>query len=222
LACLGHNWARQTKIFTSMNNKQNKQQKNKKKSKSSWLPSKIERPPVNHNLLSIKNTYGASVVTGGASGNFGVVNPQLSDLGNYSNYVNIFDQFRIMAVRVQFWPKERATTVSNPGVPFGTIIDFDGYNATNSFALFRAYDTFQQVDSSVSVSRTFQPRISLLSVIAATSSVSASQSQQWLDLATAGSLPHYGLAWIVAPTVPATEVLYDVDVTLWVQLRGVR
>jgi len=139
----------------------------------------------------------------------------LNSIANATSLTNIFDTYRIIAVRAQFIPNE---TAQGSGGPVYTVIDYDDTSTTSLTAALQ-YDTLQVAPAGAFFERNFAPRVAV-SAYAGTSFGSFAQlNNTWIDTASS-SVAHYGLKAVVPPS--PNPPLWTILFTLTFQFRNTR
>jgi hypothetical protein len=135
---------------------------------------------------------------------------QLSDLPGYTAFSALYDQYRILAVKVEFVPVNLATTTNNagsitntPSPILHTCIDLDDAT-TPTAAVVLSHQTYKchgayTPASATKYVRWLQPAVAM-DVYQGAFGGFASKTNQWIDAASPG-VAHYGLkAWLEMPT----------------------
>jgi hypothetical protein len=150
---------------------------------------------------------------------------QLSNLANATNFENLWDQYRIRAVRQSVKPQNNAiglvTNSTTSIVDFYWVIDYDNDSALSSVNSAQEYDNCMLLTAGEDGCRTFAPRIALSAYSGAFSSF-ANMEDSWIDCASP-SVRHYGSKFYVPGTTAAqtTNQAWDVLTEYWVEFRSV-
>jgi len=140
---------------------------------------------------------------------------QLSNLDNSSSFENVWDQYRIDAIRMTCKPQQNAiglTTNSTTSlVPLYCVIDYDNTSNLGTAAAAREYDNVIVLEPGESFTRVFQPRIALSAYSGAFTSF-ANMAPQWIDCASP-SVQHYGIKILVPGVTAAQTMLQSWDIT---------
>jgi hypothetical protein len=143
----------------------------------------------------------------------------MSTLGNSSSWVTVFDQFRIIGVRVRFFP----CTISGGGTPSQFVvysaIDYDDSAGTAASSLIQ-YDTLKVGNSLAYWERSLVPKVALALYSGSTfTNYGSAGSRQWIDC-TSSNTPYYGLKIAIPATAGTSYIQYVVEMT--VQFRNIR
>lgn len=160
----------------------------------------------------------------------------LNQLPGYSEFTNLYDQYKITKIVVKLIPMMNVNNVQpydgtsaglsllNPGL-IGSVLDFD--DATN-LANLTDYLQYQNWRSQPAISsrthvRVFKPTVKGLDLNAGGSSVASSVGRSgWLDCA-ASAVPHYGVKVYMDPyyhvNAPQT---WQLMTTMYVRFKNVR
>ncbi len=143
---------------------------------------------------------------------------QASSLANFTDMSAGFDQYRIKAVQVQFYPHLSAIIgTSNTGL-ITSVIDYDDANPLSTVSDALGYSNQCTVSGYTPFTRTFEPRLA----VAAYSGVFTNYKNEkadWIDCSSSG-VAHYGVKTIWTPTDAVYR--YDVIVRVLIQYRNTR
>jgi len=156
-------------------------------------------------------TSSTTVVSGGA------ITFILQDLPKFASYANIYDQYRILSVRVNFLVLGATNPASGPPGYIQTAIDYDDAVVPTTANDLVNYDTLQTTPIGQFFQRTLQPR----SAIAAYSGVFTSFGNkwgQWYDTASS-SVIHYGIKYFI-PVIPTSVYTIQPTACYQVQFRS--
>jgi len=123
---------------------------------------------------------------------FGSVTFALSSLPDYTEFTALFDCYRIVGVKVCFYPAFLDTTATTIYPPLYTVIDYDDASSLTTAAM-GEYDSCQVVQTGQFFERSLVPR----TAVAAYSGTFTSFGQKalmWLDCGSP-SVVHYGLKY---------------------------
>lgn len=149
----------------------------------------------------------------------------LGDVDGYTGYTNVFDQYRIDAVRVTFRACNNAiglvTNSTTTLEPLYLVIDYDNANTPSGAVAIREYDNCMVVSPGESVSRTFQPHSALAAYSGSFGSY-GNVGGQWHDCASP-SVQHYGYKYLIpAATTGQTQLQsWIIERTYWISFRRV-
>jgi hypothetical protein len=140
---------------------------------------------------------------------------QLSNLDNSSSFENVFDQYRIDAIRMTCKPQNNAiglvTNSTTSLVPLYCVIDYDNTSNLSTAAAAREYANCICLEPGESFVRTFQPRVAVSSYSGTFTSF-ANVSPPWIDCASP-SVQHYGVKILVPGATAAQTQLQSWDIT---------
>jgi hypothetical protein len=144
----------------------------------------------------------------------------LAGLPDSTDFTNLFDQYRIGTVRVNFTAADTFGVVSVPTLIY-TAIDYDDNNVATVSAL-TEYDSFMQATLGFSFYRTLQPRPAVAMYSGAFTSFGSPSPLIWLDVASP-SILYYGLKGIIPHITGITAaVAYVITFEVTVQCRQTR
>jgi len=143
----------------------------------------------------------------------------LSNVANAASYANVFDQYRLVGVRISFMPASVSGGGAPVQFPIYTAIDYDD-SATTPISSLLQYDTLKVGSSDAYFERSLTPQVSfpVYSGSAFTNFASASK-RTWLDAANTGT-PYYGVKIGIPATTAVYYVSYVTELTL--QFRNTR
>jgi hypothetical protein len=167
-----------------------------------------------------QSSYDGITIT---SSNVGIVAASLNfDLASISNSVDIvglFDQYRILQVRVVFLPRQTAA-----GGIYGdiyTVLDYDDSVLLTSTSDALQYDNLMTLPAGQYFERVLNPRIAMAAYSGIVFNGFANMEKVWLDAAST-IIQHYGLKILVTPGSAAPTPIYDLKITLTVEARAQR
>lgn len=160
---------------------------------------------------------------------------RLSQVPDYSEFTNLFDQYRILKAKVTFLPSFNAgdalggaTTTFFPIPYFTYATDSDNADAPHSQAALMEYGNARTVRLDKPVTVTITPRVAQSVYKAgATNGYAEGKAGQWIDCETP-DVQHYGLKWCIPHTAGSaaspTELAYgwscSVVVTLYMEFKN--
>jgi len=156
---------------------------------------------------------------------FAVKTFTLDSLPNYTDFTNLYDEYRIKAVKVYFVPKQNSNTqgasAAYSEVPtLVSAIDYDDATAPTTVAKMMEYDTTRiHGCADKSYTRIFKPNVSLAAYSGAFTSY-AQREDQWLDSDSAG-VKHYGLKYALLNAYAGGNNVWSCNVyaTLYIEFR---
>lgn len=143
----------------------------------------------------------------------------VNSLINSSAFSALFDQFRLIGIKIMFFPAFVAGGGYPPSFPIYSAIDYDDTNSTAISALLQ-YDTLKVANSECYWERSLIPRAALAVYGGSTfTNYGTASPAQWID---AGSIntPYYGLKVGTAATNGTCTINYVVQYTM--QFRNLR
>jgi len=123
---------------------------------------------------------------------------QLSDLDAYTEFTNLFDQYRIHMIRMRFRPRFNfAAVVSTTDIMprLYTVIDYNDANPITGVAQLRQYQTLKETNFDADHVRCFKPKVAVAAYSAAFTSY-MSVTGGWIDTGSP-AVQHYGLKGLV-------------------------
>jgi len=143
----------------------------------------------------------------------------LSNLPDSTEFTSLFDQYRIMQVRVIFSPlfTDTSATVAYP--PIYTAIDYDDTNSVTGSQI-NEYDSVQFNTTGIYFERVFNPRVALAAYSGAFTSFGQPKAGFWIDCASPGVI-HYGLKTVM-PVAGAANQVWSVRAHVHLQFRESR
>lgn len=157
----------------------------------------------------------------------------LSQLPQSSEFTALFDEYRIMAVRITFYPPTNtawsvtgATSEPQPIGEFYTAIDYDSIPTPTGTNDLLQYQTCKRTWFNRPHTRYFKPRASQYGLVdgaASNTGYTSLSHKTWLDMATP-TARYYGLLVIWANSNSSTvrQQLIRVTATYYIQCRLVR
>jgi hypothetical protein len=140
---------------------------------------------------------------------------QLSNLDNAAAFENVFDQYRIDAIRMTCKPQNNAvglvTNSTTALVPLYCVIDYDNSSNLTTAAVAREYANCIVLEPGESFVRVFQPRVAVAAYSGSFSSFE-NVSPPWIDCASP-SVQHYGVKILIPGTTASQTLLQSWDVT---------
>lgn len=161
---------------------------------------------------------GANVPTSSATvDTFGAFLFQLSQVPNYTEFQNLFDQFKITGVSIRFIPRQTVTTTNSQS--FGTFMyDLDYTDAVVPTSVDELYQRQSTKFMMMPNTRMWKIFIRPKTSVSSTSGNQVLSTNGWVDLdATTVSSPYYGLKWAWHGATVATFM--DVYVTYYFKFR---
>lgn len=177
---------------------------------------------------SFKRTYFYENLLQEAGGNMShAYTVKLSDLPDYSEFTNLFDQYRIRKVIFRFEPTFDINDMQNAGSYslkyVRSVIDKNDNTPYSTEAMYFQHDTMR----SHAPNRVFTRTINLPSVAGmvyngGVSTAYIQENDKWVDMSNP-SVPHYGLkVWVSTTGLATNTLLYRVIVTVYFQCKHMK
>jgi len=141
-------------------------------------------------------TTSTTVVSGGA------LTFILSDLPDASSLANVFDQFRILSVKVDFMLLGATNASTGPPGYIQTAIDNNDAVAPTTATDLAQYETFQVVPIGQYFERVLTPSIALPAYTGTLFNGFVPRTKQWVDTNSPNTL-HYGIKYFI-PVIPTS------------------
>jgi hypothetical protein len=139
---------------------------------------------------------------------------QLSNLDNSASFENVWDQYRIDAIRMTCKPQNNAiglvTNSTTSLVPLYCVIDYDNTSNLSTAAAAREYANCICLEPGESFVRVFQPRVATAAYSGSFTSY-ANQEPPWIDCASP-NVQHYGIKILVPGATAAQTQLQSWDI----------
>lgn len=200
------------------------------------------RPAVRQPVQYFKRTVKISDITASFNSATGVTTNiagayvlSLDTLPNYTEFTNLYDQYKINGIKLSFVPSCNSyinSSVSGTSVAvgfsrFNSAIDYDDSTTPTSENVLLQYGSLRTTPGFKNHTRYFKPKVRNAAVIDTVSGALAagpSRGGQWLST-SAPDVEHYGLkVWCSGPinTVTSTAITYSVYATLYIACKNVR
>lgn len=182
---------------------------------------KIMRRPMTKRrpIHTFKRTIVADAISVAPGGATGGLTWKLDDLDNYTEFTNLFDQYRLIAVKCEFRTgfTDNPITASTVFMPeMYSAIDRNDATAPANVAEIVQYETLKRKRLTSPMKRYF--RLNTLQEL--TDSAVGVKFNQWIDTATP-DVEHYGLKYIIDPINGADTYSVIPTYTLYFQCRSV-
>jgi len=149
---------------------------------------------------------------------FSAASFQLTDIGQYNSWTNIFDQYRIREIEVWLVPQQSETTANTSMGLMTSVIDYDDATALTTIANALDFENALTTSGMAGHYRRFVPHVAMAAYAGAFTSF-ANVSSPWIDAASP-TVPHYGLKTAWTPTTSAQN--YSLIARYHLQFRNVR
>lgn len=188
-------------------------------------------------LHYFKRRYVVANVTASTSGvgvrsdAAGALSFNLNALPNSSEFTSLFDQYKIMKVKLRWIPfgdsvnmpiatMTGTSSLVSPGGPLITVIDYDDNTAPTAAADLLQYQTSKVTPIPKPLSMTIRPKFATEIYRSAVSTGYGARSG-WLDTASS-DIPHYGVKYYMnAPSALSSSYTYQVWAEVTLALKGV-
>lgn len=156
----------------------------------------------------------------------------LSSVPNYTEFTNLYDQYKINAVKVTLIPRGNtaeitassgaSTVFQGQSVGVFSVIDYDDTAVLANINEACQYQNMKMTRATQQHSRYLKPRFNLLSITnQGTGATGASQNTRgWLDCDYI-NVPHYGVKWALQQNVNY-NLTYDVKIDYYLAFKNVR
>lgn len=173
------------------------------------------------------STSGAGVQTNAA----GAMTFSLSSLPNASEFTALFDEYKIMKVKLDFIPfgdnvnlpissMSGSTSLVSPGGPLITAIDYDDNNTPGAAADLLQYQASKVTPVPKRMKMSLSPKFST-EVYRSGVATGYGARKGWLDCVNS-DIPHYGVKyWMNAPSSLASSFSYQVWAEVTIAVKGV-
>lgn len=192
-----------------------------------WDPANFDVSPMpapkRMQICTFRRTYTIGRIQANTGDTLLAYNFQLSSLPNYTEFVQLFDSYRILEAVLTFAPYSTAVTsnsgtASYPGL-IGSWLDYDDSNLPANLQEGQQFDSYQRNTCTVPFIRVVRPRAAI-AAYSGTFTSYGSVYGHWFDTASP-SVQHYGLKLCVTGSSYATVTnIYEVEVTLTLQCRA--
>lgn len=157
---------------------------------------------------------------------------RLSDIPNYTDYTNLFDQYRLLEVIVSFAPYFTGNPTTNVSADYAGIIghwiDYDDASLPGNLAEGQQYDSYQRNNCTEPFQRVVKPK-SVQAAYAGVTPIGAYDSVygQWHDCSNAAitnnshKIEHYGLKYcITGSSFTQSTPIYEIEGTYTFQFKS--
>jgi len=195
-------------------------------------------PGARYSTRQMTETFGTStgitgnaIVQGGATGVFGAIAFQLSDLANSITFASLFDQYRFEKVRLYIRARTNAASVFNTASPNAAVprvfivIDRDDNTAPTAVTDLMQYDTVATFtgheDCVIDLVPNLTPAVFASGAFSGYSSLPSNSA--WIDIANT-AVPMYGVKFgVTGLTVSSTSSwIWDITAEYVVSFKNTR
>lgn len=146
---------------------------------------------------------------------------QLTQVPGYTDFTALFDQYRIMAMKIRLSPRANSAEVgTNQGlIKMWSAVDYDDNTPITNISDMLQRPYVKQTKSSQEHVRYFKPRVNVPTPGIVNVIPGQSSTRQWLDCDNP-SIPHYGLK-VLVDQLPSGAQSWDVSVTYYLAFKNV-
>lgn len=150
----------------------------------------------------------------------GAMQFQLNALPNYTEFTNLFDCYRINAIKVTLMPRANSAEAgTNQGlVKLFTVIDTDDATSPTNLQEVLQYENVKSSNSAYDHKRYLKPKIAR-SLYQAGGIAAYGESTGWIDCSNPG-VPHYGLKYVLQQ-LPAGAQSWDCKIKYYLSFKNV-
>lgn len=157
----------------------------------------------------------------------------MNELPNYTEYTDLFDEYRINYIVMKFLPITRGTQVSlagmssvlNPVNNFGwyqpqihICPDYNDADTPSSIASLQQKHGYRVTEFNKPVILKFRPAVSPMIYRSAATTAYGTKWKQWLHQQYTDT-PHYGAKWIITGLNESHAFTYQVQLTYYMSFR---
>lgn len=190
---------------------------------------RIMRRPLTKRALKVhhfKRTFALDYITSAAGADvLGAFNFYLAQLPNYTEFTNLYDQYRINKILIKFVPNVNSADVAASATiaQFNTVLDFNDSTPLASLNNCFEYGNWRMTRGTQVHTRIFTP--SSLDAVANTGGTTPSfvnpTWKQWIATSSA-NIPHFGLKYCAEPTASAGDIDWRPYVTMYFSCKSVK
>lgn len=155
--------------------------------------------------------------------------PAISALTNYTDFTQLFDQYRIDKLRVTLYPRQTVTNGEFPSPTTDTVqscqvfsvIDYDDGNPLSGLTAAMQYQNLKTTRGLKIHSRTWTPAVEIQAMTQGTPNGTMVKFRPWLDAATP-NVAHNGVKFLLQSTGGFAPITYDMKVDFWISCKQVR
>lgn len=177
---------------------------------------------INSNVHKFNRTifYNGAISGSTVVDTFGAQYFRLVDIPNYTEFTNLFDMYRIDAVKITFMPRGNSAEVgTNQGlVKFFSVIDYDDITTPTAINDLLQYENLKVTNTAKNHSRTIRPKLAKAMYQTAIGTAYGAGTG-WVDCANP-TVPHYGLKWALQQ-LPAGTQNIDIMLKFYMSFKNV-
>lgn len=192
---------------------------------------KFNRAGKVHRFTRVYNIDTAIILNSGAAASGYGYTFKLNDLPNPSDFTQLYDQYRIRAIKFQLIPKQGIATVFPPTVLPGqvsimpkiySVIDYDDAAPPTSLAEMLQYENCKWTRANRTHSRYFKPAIATEVFQTGITTGYGMRQNAWIDC-NSSTVEHYGLKlWVEASTALTPRWDFDIIAKYYMEFKNVR
>lgn len=163
-----------------------------------------------------------SVAPGAGAGY--ALNFQLNNLANATEFTNLYDQYCIKGIKIDFIPRCTEAMPNNPNLigNLWSVIDRDDSTAPVNINTVLQYQNLKRTQHTDVHSRYFKPSVAAEFFATGIATTYGEKKNQWLDC-TNDTVEHYGIKlWTDGLPVGAPAISYDVVIKFYLAFKNVR
>lgn len=171
----------------------------------------------------VRRCYLTSIVTSTLQ-SYGALSFKLSDLPATSDFVNLFDEYMITKIKLQFIPTNATaqlpaiTTYSTPW--FMIVVDHDDSTVPTTYDTLLQYPRCKIVSMTRGFNLTFTPKSAKMIYQSAVATAYGT-NKSYIDMANP-DVPHYGIKYALAATSYISQFSYTIFAEYTFMCKGVR
>lgn len=169
-------------------------------------------------------------VTAGNVG-LGAYTFSFSDITNHSEFVPLFDFYRMNKVVVKWVPKFTGTSIAGAGATFGansnalgqflSAVDYNDASAPANINTLLEYENCRKTHLNAGHTRVLRPAVQMATYKSTLSTGYSPGWKKWINMSDASVL-HYGLKWAIDNSGGTTPISFDCYITYYFSLRQVK
>lgn len=193
------------------------------------LPRMFRQPQISNQTFFFQRRVGSADITQVAGSDaFQAYRFQINDITNTGDFTGLFDQYRFVAVKMEFRPR---FNYANPGSVAAnklprlfSVIDYDDANVPTLISDLREYHSCKETNTFEDHVRLIKPRMATAALNAAAGLTSlVNEKAKWIDMAYL-TVTHYGVKIGIEGGVGGQTNLqsWSVDLVYMMEFRQVR
>ncbi len=193
---------------------------------ASWDPMVVDatpmRPPGRNQICTFQRTYSLATLQANTGDTLYAFYWTIGNAPNYTDFTNLFDQYRILEAVVSFVPYVNTVpsgSANYPGI-IGTWIDYDDASLPANLQEGQQYESYQRNNCTVPFVRVIKPRSAVATYAGATANGYGNVYGMWQDSANP-NVQHYGLKLCIHnSTYSSSTNIYEIEATVTYQCRS--